>query len=48
MRHIYVTKKTVVKAERAWFLDRRERRVRPEREGDFLAGEISCVFGSYI
>ena len=32
------------KAERAWFLDRRERRVKPESERDFLAGEISRVF----
>jgi len=28
-----------MKAERAWFLDRRERRVKPEWELIFLAGE---------
>jgi hypothetical protein len=36
--------KTVSKAERAWFLSRKERRVKPVSEQDFLAGEILRVF----
>ena len=32
------------KAERAWFLSRRERRAKPVSERDFLAGEIPRVF----
>jgi hypothetical protein len=39
-------KKTVSKAERAWFLSRRERRAKPVSERDFLAGEIPRVFES--
>jgi hypothetical protein len=34
----------VSKAERAWFLSRRERRAKPVSERDFLAGEILHVF----
>jgi hypothetical protein len=40
----WVLKKTVRKAERAWFLFHGERRANPVSEGDFLTGEILRIF----
>jgi len=40
--------KTVWKAERAWFLDRRERRAKPETEQALPRWGKACVFSKHL
>jgi len=37
-----------LKAERAWFLDRRERRTKPETEQALTRWGKACVFSKYL